>query len=216
MSTSSQLGLLDALDPSSRARIRIFSFKLLVLFPIAQCCWRRNIASPCLTKSFVLAFWYGFFSGAVALVRWEQVAGPSLERVGRDAGLFRPQPVSRDSCRLSWGKIAQTCSPCSGHSRHAMFDTAFVLLVIAVLLGRRRPVPAACRVSEAATSRSARRGRGGVGRLPSVGVQSRLVRRHRRLRRRVCRTAGQFRAPSSTCFCRSWCSRRVSPPMCAA
>ena len=77
MSTRSQLGLLDALDPSSRSRIRIFSFKLLVLFPFSMLL-AAQYRQPLFDEIAILAFWYGFFSGAVALARWERVAGSSL------------------------------------------------------------------------------------------------------------------------------------------
>jgi hypothetical protein len=76
MSSKSQMGLLGALDPVSRARIRIFSFKLLVLFPIASLLavrYRQPLFET--ISSFAL---YGLFSGVVALFRREQVAGPTL------------------------------------------------------------------------------------------------------------------------------------------
>jgi hypothetical protein len=77
MSPKSQLGFLDALDPASRARLRIFSFKLLVLFPIATLLAVRY-RQPLFEMISSFAGWYGFFSGLVALFRREQVAGPSL------------------------------------------------------------------------------------------------------------------------------------------
>ena len=77
MSSKSQLGLLGALDPASRARIRIFSFKLLVLFPIASLLAVRY-RQPLFETISSFALWYGLFSGVVALLRREQVAGPTL------------------------------------------------------------------------------------------------------------------------------------------
>jgi hypothetical protein len=74
MSTWTQLGLLGALDPASRARIRIFSFKLLVLFPIAT----LLAVQPLFETISSFALWYGLFSGVVALFRRERVAGPTL------------------------------------------------------------------------------------------------------------------------------------------
>jgi hypothetical protein len=77
MSTRSQIGILDTLDPMSRARLRIFSFKLLVLFPVATLLAVRYRYSLFGTIS-SFASWYGFFSGLIAMFRREQVAGPSL------------------------------------------------------------------------------------------------------------------------------------------
>jgi|SRR5271170_6729920 hypothetical protein len=77
MSTRSQLGHLGALDRSSRWRIRIFSFKLLVLFPVATLLAARY-RYPLFGTISSFACWYGFISGLVALFRREQVAGPSL------------------------------------------------------------------------------------------------------------------------------------------
>jgi hypothetical protein len=73
----SQLELLDALDPLSRSRIRVFRFKLLVLFPFSMLLAARYRIDVFAEIS-LCAFWYGFFSGLVALVRREPVAGPSL------------------------------------------------------------------------------------------------------------------------------------------
>ena len=75
MSTPS--GLLNGLDPASRARLRIFSFKLLVLFPFAMVLAARYHYPVFATVS-SFACWYGVFSGLVALFRREPVAGPSL------------------------------------------------------------------------------------------------------------------------------------------
>jgi hypothetical protein len=77
MFTRSQSGLLDALDPLSRSRIRIFSFKLLVLFPFSALLAARY-RYPLFDTISSFAGWYGFFSALVALFRREQVAGPSL------------------------------------------------------------------------------------------------------------------------------------------
>jgi hypothetical protein len=77
MSTRSQLGLPGAIDPVSRSRIRIFSFKLLMLFPFATLLAARY-RHPLFDTISSFACWYGVFSGLVALFRWEQVAGPSL------------------------------------------------------------------------------------------------------------------------------------------
>jgi|SRR5271156_4924090 len=77
MSARSQSGLLDALDPLSRSHIRIFSCKLLVLFPIATLLALRY-RYPLFGTISSFACWYGFFSGVVALLRRDQVAGPSL------------------------------------------------------------------------------------------------------------------------------------------
>ncbi|HEY2539011.1 MAG TPA: hypothetical protein VGI28_05865 [Stellaceae bacterium] len=77
MFMKSQSGLLDALDPLSRSRIRIFSFKLLVLFPFSMLLAARYRIDM-FAEVALCAFWYGFFSGLVALVRREPVAGPSL------------------------------------------------------------------------------------------------------------------------------------------
>jgi hypothetical protein len=65
------------LDPLSRARLRIFSFKLLVLFPFATLLAVRY-RYPLFGTISSFASWYGFFSGVVAMFRREQVAGPSL------------------------------------------------------------------------------------------------------------------------------------------
>jgi hypothetical protein len=77
MSSKSQLDLLGAVDPVSRARIRIFSFKLLVLFPIAIFLAVRY-RQPLFETISSFALWYGFFAGVVALFRWERFGGPSL------------------------------------------------------------------------------------------------------------------------------------------
>jgi len=77
MSTRSQSGLLDALDPLSRVRIRIFTFKLLVLLPFSTLLAARY-RYPLFETISSFAGWYGFFSGLVALFRREQVAGSSL------------------------------------------------------------------------------------------------------------------------------------------
>ena len=77
MSSKSQLGFLDALDPASRARIRIFSLKLFVLFPIATLLAARY-RQPLFETISSFALWYGLFSGVVALLRREQVAGSTL------------------------------------------------------------------------------------------------------------------------------------------
>ena len=77
MSTRTQLGLLGALDAASRARIRIFSFKLLVLLPIATLLAVRY-RQPLFETISSFALWYGLFSGVVALFRRERVAGPTL------------------------------------------------------------------------------------------------------------------------------------------
>jgi hypothetical protein len=74
---SSQSGLLSAFDPLSQARLRIFGFKLLILFPFATLLAVRY-RYPLFNEIAMLAFWYGLFAGAVALFRWEPVAGPSL------------------------------------------------------------------------------------------------------------------------------------------
>ena len=77
MPMKSQSGLLDALDPLSRSRIRIFSFKLLVLFPFSMLLAARYRIDV-FDEIGLCAFWYGFFSGLVALVRREPIAGASL------------------------------------------------------------------------------------------------------------------------------------------
>ncbi len=77
MSSKSQLRLLGALDPASRARIPLFSFKLFVLFPIASLLAVRY-RQPLFETISSFALWYGLFSGVVALFRREQVAGPTL------------------------------------------------------------------------------------------------------------------------------------------
>jgi hypothetical protein len=74
---SSQSGLLSAFDPLSQARLRIFGFKLLILFPFATLLAVRY-RYPLFNEIAMLAFWYGLFAGAVTLFRWEPVAGPSL------------------------------------------------------------------------------------------------------------------------------------------
>jgi len=75
MSTRSQLALLDALDPLSRAPIRIFSFKLLVLFPIAPLLAARyryplfeTISSFASWYAYKLAMAWGGLRGALTLV----------------------------------------------------------------------------------------------------------------------------------------------------
>lgn len=68
MSARSQLALLDALDQLSRARILIFSFKLLVVFPIAMLLAARY-RYPLFETISSFVSWYGFFSGLVALFR---------------------------------------------------------------------------------------------------------------------------------------------------
>ena len=77
MPTRTQLGFLNALDPLSRSRVRIFSFKLLVLLPFSTLLAARY-RYPLFETISSFAGWYGFFSGLVALFRREQVAGPSL------------------------------------------------------------------------------------------------------------------------------------------
>ena len=77
MSARSPSGLLDALDPLSRSRIRIFSFKLLVLFPFATLMAAR-FHHPLFGTISSFAGWYSLISALVALFRREQVAGPSL------------------------------------------------------------------------------------------------------------------------------------------
>ena len=77
MSTRPQPGNLGALDPLSRWRIRIFSFKLLVLFPVATLL-AAQYRYPVFGTISSFACWYGVFSGLVALFRREQVAGASL------------------------------------------------------------------------------------------------------------------------------------------
>jgi hypothetical protein len=74
---SSLTGLFDALDPPSRVRVRIFGFKLLVLFPFSMLLAVRFHLNP-FGEIALCAFWYGLFSGLVALVRREPVGGPSL------------------------------------------------------------------------------------------------------------------------------------------
>src|ERR1700757_5457007 len=75
---ASQSGLLSAFDPLSQSRLRIFGFKLLILFPFAMLLAVRY-RYPLFNEIAMLAFWYGLFAGAVALFRWEPVAGPSLD-----------------------------------------------------------------------------------------------------------------------------------------
>jgi hypothetical protein len=77
MSTRLQSELWDALDPSSRWRIRIFSFKLLLLIPVAMLL-AAGYRFPLFGTISSFAGWYGFFSGLVAAFRRERVAGPSL------------------------------------------------------------------------------------------------------------------------------------------
>ena len=77
MSTRLRLALLADLDPLSMSRIRIFSFKLLVLFPFSILL-AAQYRYPLFGTISSFAGWYGFFSGLVALFRREQVAGPSL------------------------------------------------------------------------------------------------------------------------------------------
>jgi hypothetical protein len=77
MSTSSISALLADLDPRSRSRIRIFGFKLLVLFPFSILLAVRY-RYPLFETISSFAGWYGFFSGLAALFRWEPVAGPAL------------------------------------------------------------------------------------------------------------------------------------------
>ena len=74
---SSQSGLLSAFDPLSQSRLWIFGFKLLILFH-SRCCWPVRYHYPVFDEIALCAFWYGLFAGAVALFRWESVAGPSL------------------------------------------------------------------------------------------------------------------------------------------
>ena len=71
------MGLLSAFDPLSRWRLRIFGFKLLILFPFAILLAVRY-RYALFYEIALLAFWYGLFAGAMALSRWEPVAGPSL------------------------------------------------------------------------------------------------------------------------------------------
>lgn len=74
---ASRTDLLDALDQPSRMRLRLFCSKLMVLFPFATLMAVRFHVSG-LGEIGLCAFWYGFFTGLVALVRREPVAGPSL------------------------------------------------------------------------------------------------------------------------------------------
>jgi hypothetical protein len=73
----SQSGLLNALDPLSRTRLRLFSLKLAILFPFSTLLAARY-HQPLFEEIALCAFWYGFFSGAVALFIRERFAGPSL------------------------------------------------------------------------------------------------------------------------------------------
>jgi hypothetical protein len=69
--------LLRTLDPTSRARIRIFGVKLLVLLPFSALLAARYRYPPfAMIASF--AGWYAIFAGALALVRGEPIGGPSL------------------------------------------------------------------------------------------------------------------------------------------
>jgi hypothetical protein len=74
---SSPTDFLDAFDQSSRMRLRLFSFKLMVLFPFSMLMAVRFHVSV-FGEIGLCAFWYGFFTGMFALVRREPVAGPSL------------------------------------------------------------------------------------------------------------------------------------------
>src|SRR5271169_6488473 len=87
MATRSELSLSGALDPLSRSHIRIFSFKLLVLFPVATLLAARY-RYPLFETISSFACWYGVLSGLVALFRWEQVAGPSLNGWDEVLGFF--------------------------------------------------------------------------------------------------------------------------------
>jgi hypothetical protein len=74
---ASPSAILAALDPNSQMRLRLFRLKLLILFPCAillALCFRVSVFLEIAS----CAFCYGFFTGAAALVRWEPVAGPSL------------------------------------------------------------------------------------------------------------------------------------------
>ena len=77
MLTRPQSGFLADLDPLSRWRLRVFGFKLLVLFPFAMLLAARD-RFPLFATISSFACWYGFFSGVVALFRREEIAGPSL------------------------------------------------------------------------------------------------------------------------------------------
>lgn len=74
---SSQSGPLSAFDPLSQSRLRIFGFKLLILFPFATLLAVRY-RYPVFDEIALCAFWYGLFAGVMALFRREPVAGPSL------------------------------------------------------------------------------------------------------------------------------------------
>ena len=71
------MGLLSAFDPLLQSRLRIFGFKLLILFPFAMLLAVRY-RYPLFNEIAMLAFWYSLFAGAIALFRWEPIAGPSL------------------------------------------------------------------------------------------------------------------------------------------
>jgi hypothetical protein len=77
MPTKLQSGPLDALDPLSRARLRLFSLKLSILLPFSALLAVRY-HWPLFEEIAICALWYGFFSGAVASFRRERLAGPSL------------------------------------------------------------------------------------------------------------------------------------------
>jgi hypothetical protein len=81
------LGVPGALDPSSRSRIRIFSFKLLVLFPLSILLAARY-RDPLLETMSSFAGWYGVFPGLVAAFRRERVEGPSLDGWDEMLGFF--------------------------------------------------------------------------------------------------------------------------------
>jgi hypothetical protein len=76
MSAGRPSGLLGALDPASRARLRLFAFKLLIV-AVFSLAYTQSGVPFCRAMS-LLCLWYSFFAGAAALFRRERIGATSL------------------------------------------------------------------------------------------------------------------------------------------
>ena len=70
------LGLLDALDPLSRARLRLFTLKFLIVAAFSHVYAEFGV-SFCNAMS-LLCLWYSIFAGTTALFRRDRFGAASL------------------------------------------------------------------------------------------------------------------------------------------
>jgi hypothetical protein len=68
--------LINALDPASRSRVRLFAIKLFFVLAFSLLFAERGL--PFFAAASLLGIWYSLFAGAAALLRREKIGATTL------------------------------------------------------------------------------------------------------------------------------------------